>query len=238
MKLISSWQNKVEVGTGLKWSVCTRYMVSNHATYWAYRCFNLLIRIAGPIVRISPWEVQIKDPDWNDIYKLSSKACKPKWYYKSFGSTLSTNTTESDQLHRIHRQALTSWFSTQNITQSEPTIQATIDKLHDRLLASSGKVVNLGDVYRCLAIDVATGFAFQKAFGNLNDPNFSRDFNNAVRNYGRTGIFNRHFWGIPFKLLQSLPQSISTKLNPAVGAFMTVSHQYWSAQQFGLTFEL
>ncbi|KAJ5635151.1 cytochrome P450 [Penicillium longicatenatum] len=181
-----------------------------------------LHEVYGPIVRINPWEVHIKDPDWNDIYKLSSKACKPKWYYRSFGSTLSTNTTESDQLHRIYRQALTTWFSTQNITQSEPNVQATIDRLHDRLLASSGKIVNLGDVYRCLAIDVATGFAFQKAFGNLDDAHFSEDFNMAVRDYGRTGIFNRYLFGLPFKLLQSLPQFISRKLNPAVGTFMAM----------------
>ncbi|KAJ5701332.1 cytochrome P450 [Penicillium malachiteum] len=179
-----------------------------------------LHEIYGPIIRISPWEVHIKDPDWNDIYKLSSKAYKPSWYYRSFGNTISTTTTESDELHRIHRQALTSWFSTQNISKSEPTIQATIDKLHDRLLASAGKILKLDDVYRSLAVDVATGFAFQKAFGNLDHVKFSQDFNRALRNYGRTGLFNRYCFGLPFKFLQSLPVSISKKLNPAVATFM------------------
>ncbi|KAJ6024690.1 cytochrome P450 [Penicillium herquei] len=179
-----------------------------------------LHEIYGPIVRISPWEVHIKDSNWNDIYKLSSKASKPRWYYRSFGNTISTTTTESDELHRTHRQALKSWFSTQNISKSEPTIQATIDKLQDRLLASVGKVVNLDDVYRSLAVDVATGFAFHKAFGNLDDAKFSQDFNKALRNYSRTGLFNRYCFGLPFKLLQSLPVFISKKLNPSVATFM------------------
>ncbi|KAJ5715260.1 Cytochrome P450 [Penicillium malachiteum] len=181
---------------------------------------TLLIGYAGPIVRINPWEVQIKDPNWNDIYKLSSKASKPRWYYRSFGNTISTTTTESDELHRIHRQALTSCFSTQNISKSEHTIQATIDKLHDRLLASVGKFISLDNVYRSLAVDMATGFAFQKAFGNLDDAKFSEDFNRALRNYGRTGLFSRYCFGLPFQILQSLPVFISKKLNPAVATFM------------------
>lgn len=183
----------------------------------------MLISGVGPIVRINPWEVHIQDSDWHDIFKLSSKACKPWWYYKSFGSAQSTNTTESDQLHRMHRQALQTWFSSQNISRNVPTIHATVNRLHDRLLACSGKVVNLSDAYRCLAVDIATGFAFQREFGHLDDANFGRDFHQAIRDYGRIGMLSRHFYGIPFAILSLMPKSIVDRISSKAGnAFMAV----------------
>jgi hypothetical protein len=223
-----------EVGTGPKWNGCTRYTVRVYQDAVNINVhvsmanteheFNTLINTAGPIVRISPWEVHIKDPDWDDIYKLSSKASKPRWYYQSFGTTLSTNTTEAHQLHRARRQALVSWFSSQNIARNTPTVQATIDRLHDRLLASSGRVINMGDVFRSLAIDVASGFAFQRAFNNLDDAEFGRDFNHAVRDYGKTGIVNRHFFGLPFLLMRLMPVPIFNLISPKAGNdFMAVS---------------
>lgn len=186
--------------------------------------------VPGPIVRINPWEVHIQDSNWNDIFKLSSKACKPWWYYKSFGSAQSTNTTEPDQLHRIHRQALQTWFSSQNITRNLPTVQETVDRLHDRLLSSPGdEVVSLGDAYRCLAIDVATGFAFGKPFDNLSSADFGKEFNLGIKKYGRIGLINRYFFGIPFTILQSLPVSISSKISPKpVSLFMAVNHSQLS----------
>ncbi|OAA74841.1 Cytochrome P450 [Akanthomyces lecanii RCEF 1005] len=177
--------------------------------------------IYGPIVRINPWEVHIKDSNWNDVYKLSSKANKPWWYYRSFGSAQSTNTTEPDQLHRVHRQALQVWFSSQNVTKNIPKVQDTVEQLHDRLASSFGQVINLSDAYRSLALDVTTAFAFQRPFGGLADPNFSKDFNQAIRSYGRIGLLNRHFFGIPSWILQSLPDAISNKISPkALQVFM------------------
>ncbi|EGX88617.1 cytochrome P450, putative [Cordyceps militaris CM01] len=180
--------------------------------YWVE--IDRLHDIYGPIVRINPWEVHIKDADWNDVYKLSARAAKPWWYYKSFGTALSTATTESDQLHRVHRQPLQAWFSSQNVADNVPKVQATIEKLHDRLAASLGRVVSLSDAYRSLALDVTTVFAFRQPFGGLDHPDFGRDFNQAVKSYSRIGLLNRYFFGLPLWLLQSLPQPISNRISP------------------------
>ncbi|KAM3559472.1 hypothetical protein ARSEF4850_004104 [Beauveria asiatica] len=147
--------------------------------YWVE--IDRLHDIYGPIVRISPWEVHIKDSNWNDVNKLSSKAAKPRWSYKSFGNTASTATTEQDHLHRMHRQAVQPWFSSQNVTQSLPKIQETIDKLHDCLNSSVDQVINLSDAYRSLSLDVATAFVFRKPFGALDHPDFNKDFNEAIK---------------------------------------------------------
>ncbi|KAJ6785099.1 hypothetical protein PWT90_03556 [Aphanocladium album] len=180
--------------------------------YWVE--IDRLHRIYGPIVRISPWEVHIKDSEWNDIFKLSSKANKPWWYYRCFGSAQSTNTTELDHLHRMHRMPLQSWFSAQNVMQNIPEVQNSIEKLHSRFTASIGQVINLSDAYRCLALDVVTAFAFRRPFGALEHPDFNKDFNQVIKNYARLGHINRYFFGIPFWLLQSLPASVAEKVSP------------------------
>ncbi|XWW94370.1 hypothetical protein V2A60_002313 [Cordyceps javanica] len=187
--------------------------------YWIE--IDRLHELYGPIVRISPWEVHIKDSNWTEIYRLSSRAAKPWWYYRSLGSSQSTSLTEPDQLHRIHRQPLQAWFSSQNVASNIPKVQAIVEKLHDRLAASSGQVVNMCDVYRSLALDVSTTFAFQRPFDHLADPYFNKDFNEAIRGYARIGQFNRYFFGLPFWLIQALPRCVSSKLSPkAMGAFL------------------
>ncbi|KAM3507767.1 hypothetical protein MY10362_001569 [Beauveria mimosiformis] len=193
--------------------------------YWVE--IDRLHDIYGPIVRISPWEVHIKDSNWNDVYKLSSKAAKPYWYYKSLGKTTSTTTTELDHLHRMRRQAVQPWFSSQNVTQSLPKIQETIEKLHDRLNSSVAQVINLSDAYRSLSLDVATAFVFRKPFGALDHPDFNKDFNEAIKSYSRMGIFNRHLFGLPLWLLQSLPVSITNKISSRAGqAFVATVNRF------------
>ncbi|KAM3510947.1 hypothetical protein MY11210_005413, partial [Beauveria gryllotalpidicola] len=193
--------------------------------YWVE--IDRLHDIYGPIVRISPWEVHIKDSNWNDVYKLSSRAAKPRWYYKSFGKATSTATTESDHLHRIRRQAVQPWFSSQNVTRSLPKIQEAINKLHDRLASSVGQVINLSDAYRSLSLDVATAFIFRKPFGALDHPDFNKDFNEAIKSYGRIGLFSRHLFGLPHWLLQSLPVSITNKISPRAGqAFVATVNRF------------
>ena len=132
------------------------------------------------------------------------------------------NSTEADYIHQSRRKALLTWFTTQKFAENAPTVQVMVDRLHDRLVASSGKVVNLSDAYRSLAIDVATSFAFQKAFGNLDEESFSKDFNEAVRRYGRFGILNRYLFGLPLAFQTSLPAVLANKISPAVSSFMKV----------------
>ncbi|KAK8070780.1 Cytochrome P450 [Apiospora hydei] len=147
----------------------------------------------GPIVRINPREVHISDSQWNDVYKYSSKASKPKWFYfRFFGKFPSTN-------------------------KYIPMVTSLIDKLVDRVHALEGRVVSLSDAYRCLATDVATGFAFGKPFGNLDEPTFDHEFNLSVRTVVKVSTFSRHAYGLLLPVLHSMPERFARKMNPAFG---------------------
>ncbi|KAI1405185.1 putative cytochrome P450 [Hypoxylon fuscum] len=172
----------------------------------------------GPIVRINPWEVHIADPDWNAVYKYSSKASKPRWFYfRFFGKFPSTNVAETHALHQMRRGPLQVYFASSNIQRYMPTIVAQIDNLCSRLRAADGQVVSLSDAFRCLATDVATGFAFGAPFGHLNEPTFDHEFNCCVRTIMGAGTWSRHTFGLLLPMMHSLPESIAKKMNPAFG---------------------
>ncbi|KAI0016236.1 cytochrome P450 [Xylariomycetidae sp. FL0641] len=172
----------------------------------------------GPIVRINPWEVHIQDSDWNSVYKYSSKASKPRrFYYRFFGKFPSTNVAESHALHQLRRAPLQTYFASSNIQKYMPTIVAQVDKLCQRLVAADGEVVSLSDAFRCLATDVATGFAFGQPFGHLDEPTFDREFNLSVRTVVKVSTWSRHSFGLLLPALHSIPEAIASRMNPAFG---------------------
>lgn len=167
--------------------------------------------------------MHIADPGWNAVYKYSVRASKPPWFYfRFFGKFPSTNVAESHALHQLRRGPLQVYFSSANIQRYMPTIVAQVDKLCARLRSSAaaaegGRVVSLSDAFRCLATDVATGFAFGAPFGHLDEPTFDREFNLSVRTVVKTGTWSRHTFGLLLPLLHSLPESVAKKMNPAFG---------------------
>ncbi|KAI0471855.1 cytochrome P450 [Xylariaceae sp. FL0804] len=214
----------------------------------------------GPIVRINPWEVHIRDSSWNAVYKYSARSSKPAWFYlRFFGRFPSTNSAESHALHQLRRAPLQAYFASANIQRYLPTIRAQVDKLCARLEAaaaaaapaeprggggmgggvrrmSDGKgregyedadedekmpvgenVVSLSDAFRCLATDVATGFAFGRPFGHLDEPTFDREFNLSVRTVVKVSMWSRHAFGLMLPLLHRMPEGLARRMNPAFG---------------------
>ncbi|KAI0886299.1 putative cytochrome P450 [Annulohypoxylon maeteangense] len=189
--------------------------------YWAE--IQKMHQQYGPIVRINPYEVHISDPEWNAVYKYSSKASKPPWFYfRFFGKFPSTNVAESHTLHQLRRAPLQTYFASSNIQRYIPTITAQADKLCARLRAASvgnsdrgENIVSLSDAFRCLATDVATGFAFGTPFGHLDEPSFDREFNSSVKVVVKASMWSRHMFGLFLPVLHSLPESIARRMNPA-----------------------
>lgn len=170
----------------------------------------------GPIVRINPWELHIRDPEWNEIYKVTRRSYKPKWFYGMFGTAGNTFSSENPDTHRMRRDALQPYFSAAAVARHEPQVEALVIKLMDRLWEFKGKnqVVDVGDAFRCLATDVATAFVFRQPFGNLDHPDFEHETNSAVREFGRISLLNRHTDGYIMTIMQAIPPRLAMKLNP------------------------
>ncbi len=61
----------------------------------------------GPIVRISPYEVHVQDPDFYDqLYSRSGRRDKYAWLKERLGDPHSLFSTSNHDLHRVRRAAL------------------------------------------------------------------------------------------------------------------------------------
>jgi hypothetical protein len=96
-----------------------------------------LHKLYGPIIRISPWEIHVSDPDFYEVIYASSasghKRDKYDWFTKSFGLDNSVFGTPGHDLHRLRRSALAPYFSKASVRRLQPLVQDRVNKLLERL---------------------------------------------------------------------------------------------------------
>lgn len=174
----------------------------------------------GPIVRISPYELHINDPDFYDeLYVLGSvrNTMKYLWAVRMFGRSTSTFGTSEHDLHRFRRSALSPFFSKSSVQRLEPTVQSVADKLVSRLeiLRGSGSNINLIDAFSALAGDVIGHYAFAKSLGFMDSPHFAPHWHKAMMDVSENGYLLVHFtWIEP--LLRSMPLWLVRLMNPQI----------------------
>ncbi|KAL4897326.1 cytochrome P450 [Aspergillus ambiguus] len=171
----------------------------------------------GPIIRINPREIHIKDPDYYDeIYASSTrKREKDPIMVAQFGLEGSAFASISPETHRQRRAPLDKFFSKQSITRMEHIIHQCLGKLSQHLqdACKSHKVVSLDAGFAGLASDVIHRYAWGFNSGNLD----ADDFNEHVRD-GISGLFRMAHVMFFFPVLQmitnSLPLWLLERLNP------------------------
>lgn len=171
----------------------------------------------GPIVRIAPNEIHLKDPEnYDKIYTIGSKFDKDPVFYSALGAD-NTFAISSNVIHRKRRAPLNPFFSRRAILDLEDMVHRKVESLC-RVLENCmehGVPFNLHDGYRALAIDIATEYAFDDCWNHLEAPDFGRWFSNMVKNSGRT------FWIFQqFPLLRhvmvALPQWLARRASPTI----------------------
>lgn len=140
---------------------------------------------AGPVVRISPDEIHLSDPEnYEKIYYIGSKApSKAGYFYNAFGLQTAAFSTPSNELHRVRRGALNPLFSRKAVQELESVVQSKVEKLSRRVneAVTDGKPVDLHHGFRALAVDVITDYAFDNCYNQLDTPNFAADFFEMTR---------------------------------------------------------
>ena len=134
----------------------------------------------GPIIRINPDELHIRDADfYSQLYVTSGvrKSSRPASHRNATPSRESTATTLDHDHHRQRRRAIDAYFSKNMVTKLEPKIQSTVKRLHERLcqLKGSGTPVNLFEVYGAVATDVITEYCFGASWGSLEKDDYNAD---------------------------------------------------------------
>ena len=141
----------------------------------------------GPIVRITPDEVHLADPDnYDRIYYMGSKYAKSPNFYNALCVPDSTFGTPPNDIHKIRRGALNPMFSRQKVLELETIVQSKAAKVCRRMQegVDAGNAVDLHHAFRSVSVDVISDFAFDRCYDFLDQPELGATFFQMARGIG------------------------------------------------------
>ncbi|KAL2821767.1 cytochrome P450 [Aspergillus cavernicola] len=150
----------------------------------------------GPIVRITPNEVHLSDPEnCEKIYFVGSRFAKDPAFYDATGVPGAAFATSSPDIHRMKRSAMNPFFSRKMLLDLEGIIHEKAQKLVVRMKKAFDSTggIDLHNAFRAISIDVITDYAFDDCYNFLDDEAFGLAFINMVRKFAPTIWFFQQF---------------------------------------------
>ncbi|KAL4876966.1 cytochrome P450 [Aspergillus karnatakaensis] len=181
----------------------------------------------GPIVRISPTELHVSDPDYYEvIYSRDSPRNKYDYYQKTFNAPYALITAEDHYRHRLIRSQMNPFFSLTRIRQLEPVLKNLVNKLCGRLeeLRNTGQRVNIEYPLTCFTTDVITDYTMGAGYHYLDEPDFIPQWQHMLCGTAKTLVFVRPI-AFLLPLLVSLPENLTAALNPGMELFFAFQHR-------------
>ncbi|KAI8625210.1 cytochrome P450 [Xylariaceae sp. FL1651] len=179
----------------------------------------------GPIIRISPWELHISDPDFYDTiypsYSASRRSDKYPYYTRYIGLDFSGFGTVEHDLHHKRRSALQPYFSTASVRRLQPVMQERIDVLLKRMngFKDTDEVFSATSMFSAFTNDLVSTYCFARCDHRLE----SQNFDPSARNAARAGVKTIHWLkNAPWinQVMIALPESLTRSLHPAFATFL------------------
>ncbi|KAJ5250815.1 hypothetical protein N7489_001225 [Penicillium chrysogenum] len=173
----------------------------------------------GPIVRINPREIHIRDSSYYDEIHAgaSRKRSKDPKYAIAFGAPNSLVGTITHDHHRFRRSLLSNYFSKRSVVDLGPSIHDKVDKLIARFEQAhqAGDVLHLQLDFAALTADVITDYCYGWSYGYLDGEkgSVSNDLVDAVNGLMVMMHINRFF---PFliSIFRNAPPTLLRWLQP------------------------
>ncbi|KAI9760261.1 MAG: hypothetical protein M4579_001775 [Chaenotheca gracillima] len=121
-----------------KWYECYFDLVKGQGGAFMWE-LERMHAVYGPIVRVNPEELHVKDPSWYEVlYTSAAGGVRDKYPPAAamVGATGGSFGTVSHELHRKRRAALSTYFSKRAVTNLEPFLRTQVDLLCDSLRES------------------------------------------------------------------------------------------------------
>ncbi|KAK4073226.1 uncharacterized protein Triagg1_5506 [Trichoderma aggressivum f. europaeum] len=152
-------------------------------------------RIYGPIVRVNPYEVHIKDPDFCiEEFSPVKKLDKYGWWYRVFGGPWSTISTEDHHIHKTRRGTFQNFLAPRMVRGFVPTIVEKLKRasaIMDRHVRT-GNILNLSNIYRCMAADVVSAYVLPTSLNLLESDDLGEEFQSSLRFFFETATTMRY----------------------------------------------
>ena len=171
---------------------------------------------AGPIIRINPYELHVRDPDFHDLLYAGPRPGprrpdKGAWSVTMFANGASGFGTVPHDLHRLRRAALNPFFGKQAVARRvEPLVRELVTQMWARFEALKGGTGGAGagagagtplDVmrlYAALTTDVITRYAFAASYGCVGDPGRRSEWPRAMVEGAKSCHLNKQSpWLVP-----------------------------------------
>ncbi|KAK2798823.1 hypothetical protein FQN50_008684 [Emmonsiellopsis sp. PD_5] len=182
----------------------------------------------GPIIRISPYELHIDDPEYYHVlYSYSPARDKYYYYLKPFDFPLSAFGTESHRAHRFRRRALNPFFFRQRVAQHERLVQTLVQKFCKRIdeFDAAGKIVPISLGYVCLITDLITSYVLDTNYQYLDTPDWFPHWRRALGSASEMVMISRQVTWV-LSLLKCVPQSWTAGLDPGLALFFRLAGQF------------
>ncbi|KAF2653981.1 cytochrome P450 [Lophiostoma macrostomum CBS 122681] len=182
----------------------------------------------GPIVRINPHELHVKDPSWEKVlYVGYSEGVRDKYPPAAAMAGLPGDVfgTVSQELHSMRRRAFSSLLSRASIQQVQPILQDHLEVLCKKLRTDLNQgAVRLDYSILALTADTIGVYAFGESLGLLEDGVKARDWHRTNRTVGAMIPVIRLFpWSMPLAL--SLPTSLVRAFDVDVARVLELRHE-------------
>ena len=140
----------------------------------------------GPIVRITPDELHVNDPNFHPELMPTAKQHHRDKYprlIRIFGFSQSAGATADHNLHRVRRGAMSKMFSKESVRKLEPTMRTTWNRLLARLKEAqqSGEEINLLHMFGAFTNDVISEYAYGFSMNWTQASGFNKAFFDTVR---------------------------------------------------------
>ncbi|KAL3465726.1 cytochrome P450 [Aspergillus heterothallicus] len=185
---------------------------------WSWNV-DKLHRQYGPIIRKTPDELSIQDPDYIDTFFASGR--RDRYTRSGKESTGSVQSTLLASDHKRRRGALTRFFSKRSLKTLEPQIVDKVEQLSDRVdenFLATGEVLDAGVAFGALTLDTITDYCFDQSFGCLQKPDLAPEWRRTFWDMLESIPFLRN-WTFFAEMFFWIPQIVVRYTNPGMEQF-------------------
>ncbi|KAH9885949.1 putative flavonoid 3-hydroxylase [Xylariomycetidae sp. FL2044] len=185
--------------------------------------------IYGPIVRINPHEIHVRDAPWVDmLYTGPAHGQRDKYPPTAImtGVPKSIFGTVSHELHRLRRSAYSSLFSKANIAAATDLIYDNMDLMIDRMDAQMARdgSAEMRFNYLAFATDTVAEYCTGKTRALLRDEHSAHEWHKTIVTLTELTLVGRHFpWSVP--LMLRLPMLIVRRLLAKSARFIALHRE-------------
>ncbi|KAF2732353.1 cytochrome P450 [Polyplosphaeria fusca] len=191
------------------------------------RQISRLHDVYGPIIRVTPHELHIRDSHFFEEFYSKDPNCNKDGWDKRFGSQNGILPTVHAAIHKRRRAALNPMFSRRSILSFLHIIERHVDTLSGRMqeFEARKEPLNLSLAIPALTGDIIMDYFFGFNYGQLEHPEFE-SFHDAFLKIGAMGHIATQFPSI-FPIMNSIPDFITEWLQPAAKPLLRFKRDQW-----------